>query len=144
MPFFNLEYGWMNQMCWVTSEDLTQTYNLIIFMLFFYAPVFGLGVFLIICYIKIYQKLKEIPEDFLKMADLKAAKFFWYPAGFFIAFLPSQIDTLVFLITGKRHPAMLYIHLAVSHSLGLINSLIYATVRISRKRIQEEQEEQIR
>lgn len=117
-------------MCWVTSSSLDRTENMIIFSSFYVIPVVGLGILVVFCYTRIYFTLKKIPQRLLSANNMKAFKFLWYPAGFIIAFLPAEIDTISFLITDQSNLTLLYFHLIFCHSLGFINSLVYGALKV--------------
>ena len=80
-----------------------------------------------ITYFRTVVNVKKLAKVHFQKINSGIHKLLWYPTVLLIVFIPILIDSIAIIIdpTGKRPLAFLIPHLAVTHSIGFINAIIY-------------------
>ena len=108
-----------------TSVQDVQT-KLIVRMLYEGLPMIFALVITIVSYVMTVRKIKQLPEGVVEMLDLNVYKFFWYPGILLVTFIPSIADNFTAIYLGYQLPTAIKImHVACTHSIGFLNSLVY-------------------
>ena len=80
-----------------------------------------------IIYFRAVVNVKKLPEPHFQKINSGIHKLLWYPAVLFLVFLPSLVDHFVLVIDPTDAPSLIFLvpHVAITHSIGFINALIY-------------------
>ena len=146
-PFVFKEVAYTNGalFCFITYSNQVKTVaGKFIVRIIYEAGTVILGVFIsLFGYIGTVQSLKNLSPGLLEQMKINYYKLFWYPGVMIFIFFPSLIDNLVLAYTGEKSSFIIKaMHLFVTHSIGLINALIYGFQKRSDKRRNEEDDEE--
>lgn len=97
-----------------------------------YTGIFNLGgvTMSVIYYIRTIRKTKELPEAMRNcMRGLAIYKLFWYPGFLLIIILPNMFVNIYNDYTGSDLLWAKGLDIAISHSVGLINAIVYKQQR---------------
>ena len=92
------------------------------------------GFFVILCiiitvitYFRAVVNVKRFAEMHFQRINSGIHKLLWYPAVLFLVFLPSLVDHFVLVIDPTHVPSLIFLipHVAITHSIGFINAIIY-------------------
>ena len=80
-----------------------------------------------ITYFRVVVNVKKLAEVHFQKINAGIRKLLWYPALLFIIFLPSLIDHFLLVIDPTHVPSLIFLvpHVAITHSIGLINAIVY-------------------
>ena len=82
------------------------------------------------CYILTIRKIKQLQLALLDDRVIHSKRLLIYPVALLIMFLPSNVNTLLKLYFKIEERGILkYIPILITHSMGLINALIYGYQR---------------
>ena len=80
----------------------------------------------LIYYVLSIKQIRRIQRFSSEESNLKAENLFLYPIILFAIFLPSNVDNFLRLCLGmKRNTTTQAIKVLITHSLGLINAIVY-------------------
>ena len=80
-----------------------------------------------ISYFRAVVNVKKLTKVHFRKINSGIHKLLWYPAVLFLIFLPSFVDHFIHVIDPTHVPSLLFLvpHVAVTHSIGFINAIIY-------------------
>ena len=113
--------------CWVASSvgEEDQTKNLAILLIFEGVPLLGGLIVTTFGYAKAIKNAKDMLGSFVSEVHFNIYKLLWYPLVLFIVFIPSFIDNILQVYYGKNIFWVEVVHLALTHSIGLFNAIVY-------------------
>jgi len=79
--------------------------------------------------IRNWQKSSGIERRLINQLDLSSSKLLWDPAASILIFLPSAIDPIVDIFNVERPLWVRALRMAIPHSIGLTNALVYILLR---------------
>jgi len=90
-----------------------------------YTGLFNLGgvITSVIFYVKTIRKTKDLPQEMAGLVNIY--KLFLYPGFLLIIILPNMFVNIYGDYAGKDLPWAKGLDIAISHSVGLINALVY-------------------
>ena len=115
-------------MCTVSSEaGLDWKQRLLIGMIAY--PIWAILSIAItaITYFRTVIKVKKLAKAHFSKINTGIHKLLWYPVALFIVFTPSLINRFAYIIDPTSKPSLPFtiVHVALTHSIGLTNAIIY-------------------
>jgi len=121
MPKFVPAFGYINSdlKCNINVKNIaTNTEALLFQIVYIFVPMMGGLTISLISYIATIMRMRKSSRYDDGENDLY--KLFWYPAIIFAVFLPT-----VLLTFAEDNHTLLTVHFTVTHSLGILNALVY-------------------
>ena len=80
-----------------------------------------------VTYLRTVISVKKLARVHFHRINSGIHKLLWYPAVLFLVLLPSLVDHFVHVIDPTHVPSLTFLvpHVAITHSIGFINAIIY-------------------
>ena len=119
-------------MCWISATDPKASIStkLIIIAMYGGLPV-TLGIIIsIVGYGVAIHRMRQLPIEIQKFLNINVYKLLWYPVVLFVIFVPSVANGFYQNYRGTiTNPAFEIIYLALTHSIGFVNAIVYGLQR---------------
>ncbi len=126
--------------CWIAVvKDVPVADGIIFYMSYRGLPILVGLIIVILAYKKAITSLKDVPKCYFQNENFSVYQLLWYPAIFFITYIPYVIlDSTAGLI---NRSFIMILALIFSHPIGFYNALLFIIQRRLYKGNKKEEEE---
>jgi len=114
--------------CWISSKE-NNLVALLVLMMHEGLPLLIGFLITLSAYRYAIKQMSELPIQILSEMSVPVQGLLWYPALLLIIFIPSLVDKIWALFNPFRPVWVQALYLCLTHSIGLINALVYGVQR---------------